>query len=439
MGQPAARVGDLHVCPMVTPGVPPIPHVGGPILPPGMPNVLIGGMPAATMGDMCVCVGPPDVIIRGSFTVLIGGRPAARMGDNTAHGGIITVGCPNVLIGDFGMGGASAFAALPSMIQAELMSGMTNQMARNLKQAVVSANGGSQPPPPKIASTPLSRTAIPRDCAYLNKPRTVESSKADFDRIRKPAKLGTPKLIKHKFPGDTAEQDALEYEVEVAGRKKKLIVPKNAPTGAKKGLPTADQIAASLGAVPGPQLDKISQVVVSPNPNPSDAYWAEQYHTPGFSSAATGGSSGVTFYPQKEWSQKFTDSTMIHESGHAYSQSLWADAKKKKAWEQAMADDGQSPSTYSDSASTEDFSESLVMYSLSKGTPCEATAKKLYPNRYAVLDGLFAPKPPAPAAPSVVPDAKPPTVVPNSSPSPPPPPEPGFFRKIWNAIKSFFS
>lgn len=100
MGKPAARVGDMHVCPMVTPGTPPIPHVGGPILPPGVPTVLIGGMPAATMGGMCVCTGPPDSIILGSIGVLIGGQPAARMGDMCAHGGTIVVGCPTVLIGE---------------------------------------------------------------------------------------------------------------------------------------------------------------------------------------------------------------------------------------------------------------------------------------------------------------------------------------------------
>ncbi|MEZ0485636.1 PAAR domain-containing protein [Fibrella aquatica] len=99
MGQPAARMGDNHVCPMVTPGTPPIPHVGGPILPPGTPTVLIGGQPAACMGDMCVCVGPPDSILMGSVTVLIGGKPAARMGDQTAHGGAIVTGLPTVLIG----------------------------------------------------------------------------------------------------------------------------------------------------------------------------------------------------------------------------------------------------------------------------------------------------------------------------------------------------
>lgn len=72
-GQPAARIGDMHVCPMVTPGTPPVPHVGGPILPPGVPTVLIGGQPAAVVGGMCVCVGPPDSIVMGCMTVLIGG------------------------------------------------------------------------------------------------------------------------------------------------------------------------------------------------------------------------------------------------------------------------------------------------------------------------------------------------------------------------------
>lgn len=96
---PAARIGDMHVCPMVTPGVPPIPHVGGPILPPGCPTVLIAGQPAARATDMCVCVGPPDTIAMGSPTVLIGNLMAARMGDPTAHGGVIVLGCPTVMIG----------------------------------------------------------------------------------------------------------------------------------------------------------------------------------------------------------------------------------------------------------------------------------------------------------------------------------------------------
>lgn len=97
---PAARLTDMHVCPMITTAGPvPVPHVGGPIVGPGAPTVLIGNMPAAVMGDTCVCVGPPDSIIKGSATVMIGGKPAARMGDNTAHGGSIVVGFPTVMIG----------------------------------------------------------------------------------------------------------------------------------------------------------------------------------------------------------------------------------------------------------------------------------------------------------------------------------------------------
>ncbi|MDQ0106211.1 putative Zn-binding protein involved in type VI secretion [Chitinophaga terrae (ex Kim and Jung 2007)] len=99
MGQPAARLSDMHVCPQVTPGAPAIPHVGGPCSGPGVPSVLIGGVPAVVVGDMAICTGPPDTIIQGSVTVLIGGKPAARMGDPTAHGGQIIAGEFTVLIG----------------------------------------------------------------------------------------------------------------------------------------------------------------------------------------------------------------------------------------------------------------------------------------------------------------------------------------------------
>lgn len=96
MGMPAARIFDMHVCPMFTG---PVPHVGGPILPPGGIPVLIGSLPAARLGDMALCVGPPDSIVKGSGTVLIGKMPAARLGDSCAHGGAIIMGCPTVLIG----------------------------------------------------------------------------------------------------------------------------------------------------------------------------------------------------------------------------------------------------------------------------------------------------------------------------------------------------
>ncbi len=96
MGMPASRISDMHVCPMFNG---PVPHVGGPILPPACLTVLIGKLPAARVSDMAICVGPPDVIAKGSTTVLIGKLPAARIGDLTAHGGNIIMGLPTVLIG----------------------------------------------------------------------------------------------------------------------------------------------------------------------------------------------------------------------------------------------------------------------------------------------------------------------------------------------------
>ncbi len=108
MPGPAATVGDMHVCPMCNPNG--SPHVGGPITGPGVPSVLIGGKPAAVMGDMCTCAGPPDMIVQGEATVLVGGKPLACMNDLTAHGGGIAGGNPTVVIGT---GGSGATAVMP--------------------------------------------------------------------------------------------------------------------------------------------------------------------------------------------------------------------------------------------------------------------------------------------------------------------------------------
>jgi uncharacterized Zn-binding protein involved in type VI secretion len=99
MGTPAARLTDQHLCPLVTPGLPPIPHVGGPIIGPCSPNVVTGKLLQARITDQCVCVGPPDVIVKGSATVFVNGLPAARIGDLCAHGGQIVTGEVTVLIG----------------------------------------------------------------------------------------------------------------------------------------------------------------------------------------------------------------------------------------------------------------------------------------------------------------------------------------------------
>lgn len=106
--KPGARVGDMHTCPMVTGTVP---HVGGPVLPPCAITVTAGGIPAARIGDLALCVGPPDTIVTGSMGVFVEGKPFARLGDHTAHGGVIVAGCPTVLVGDI-CGGAASLQGL---------------------------------------------------------------------------------------------------------------------------------------------------------------------------------------------------------------------------------------------------------------------------------------------------------------------------------------
>lgn len=133
---PAARITDMHTCPMTTG---PVPHVGGPILPPGAPTVLIDMLPAATVTTMATCVGPPDVIVRGSAGVFINFLPAARIGDNTAHGGVIIMGAPNCIIGEVG-------APSPGAAGAGAMVGGVAMMCSAAGASPPMPAGGPQPP-----------------------------------------------------------------------------------------------------------------------------------------------------------------------------------------------------------------------------------------------------------------------------------------------------
>jgi len=139
MGFPAARVGDMHICPMVTALVP---HVGGPINPPGAPTVLTGGPPQARVGDLCTCVGPLDAIAMGAMTVLVMGKPAARQFDTTAHTGMIIVGLPTVLIGD--AGGGTAVAPKGGMINGQGgIAGPANDPKQQAKALTNAAKDGT--------------------------------------------------------------------------------------------------------------------------------------------------------------------------------------------------------------------------------------------------------------------------------------------------------
>lgn len=147
---PAARIGDMHVCPMVD-GVKP--HVGGPISV-GFPTVMIGFMPAARVGDMAVCVGPPDAIAKGSMTVMIGNMPAARMGDLTTHGGTIAMGCPTVIIGDVGMGGAGTAQGTAMNAAKDAAQPFCEECAKKKAKKAAKPKKPSQPSSPDVCVTP---------------------------------------------------------------------------------------------------------------------------------------------------------------------------------------------------------------------------------------------------------------------------------------------
>ncbi len=161
-------------------------------------------------------------------------------------------------------------------------------------------------------------------------------------------------------------------------------------------LPSTSQVASSLGAIPSEQLNYVHSVVVSPNRSPSDAYWEKTYNIPDFRSEADAGADGnVHFYPIPKDVDMIPDETVVHESGHSFSKTIWPNDSDWNGWRDAMKADGRSVSKYADSSKDEDFSESLVMYTLSHGTSCEATARALFPHRYAKLDALLRPKLPA--------------------------------------------
>ena len=276
----------------------------------------------------------------------------------------------------------------------------------------------------KKAAAKQTAPTLPPGCSYLSKGQRVLPSATDFDKNRQPYSLAKSTPTLKMFQGDASPSQGTSQIATIGGHAINIIRPNVPP--AEKGtlVPSSGDIAKALGAVPANQLAKIKSVTVNSNRNPADAAWAKQYNIPNMRSEATSGAAGdVDFYPVPSASPMALDATFIHETAHTYSEQKWgADPSQWKEWPAAMKADGKSPSTYADASPAEDFSESMVMYTASKGTPCEQPARGLFPNRYQSLDKMLAPppatKPSQPAA----------------KPQPPAPKEQGFLD--W--LKSFF-
>lgn len=253
---------------------------------------------------------------------------------------------------------------------------------------------------PVIAATslrpaPQSRAAIqegfPKGCDYLDHNQgSVLASSYDFNSKRKPFTLSDGTPIEQKFPGASV-MAATRYDMKLGEKSVPIIVANALPS---KGVtPSAQQIAKSISALSEKRMQEIDRVLVSATSNPDDAYWQKLYNRPTFFSAASASKSdGITFFPWLNWTgdvlQGPVDSAVIHEAAHIYSDVLWEKPLMKKEWEAAIAADPFPPSRYASYNANEDFAETSVMYHLSKGGPCEATARQRYPARYQYLDDL---------------------------------------------------
>ncbi len=187
MGKPAARITDMHICPKTNPG--PVPHVGGPIVM-GSPNVLIGNLPAARVGDMAVCVGPPDKVSAGSSGVLINGKQAARLGDSTAHGGKIVMGMPTVLVGGGGGGGGSTGGSTDTSVKSTVTAGSPVGAAA----AVVS--GAAAAP---SSGAPGSSAPTPEDVELAKTPGNTPEQRAARTKVAKAFYKSEPSLGEKRF------------------------------------------------------------------------------------------------------------------------------------------------------------------------------------------------------------------------------------------------
>lgn len=343
---PAARKSDVLSCPS---------HGGGLIEGPCCSHVQIGGAPSARAGDAghCGSSGTLDTIRRGNPLVLIQNEPAAGMTHATAHGGMVATGCGNVFLGD----------------------------------PPVDANGNLLPVPP--------------DCMYLWKGLGSVPTRGDpaegLNELRDPFKLSPPRRDQFTFRDREDIQPVRVYLVEIRGHTIEIIEPVGgtpAPGGgwmlppAGVWVPDARMVAAGLATLSDEQLSRIRRTVISPHHRPP----------PGGAAAADarGDESLVTFFPRADpHPQSDIDWTLAHEGAHAMSHGWWAGDPPKgrtaegKAWDAAMQADARGVSRYGNTNAQEDFAEAVLMYAMTKGTPCEATARALFPARYAFLDRLF--------------------------------------------------
>jgi uncharacterized Zn-binding protein involved in type VI secretion len=307
-------------------------HGPSPITGPCFKTVRIGNQPAARKGDSATCQGTiPDPIVDGCPTVLIGNKPAARLKENCAHGGVVTGGFARVLIGN----------------------------------PPVGPDGRVIP--------------IPPECAFLKAFGSTATGK-NLSRLRDKFDLSPPTQVWQKVPGDQDVTAFDQREVVIRGHKIKIYEPiYGSPPNT--WLPDASSVAQGLATLSDEQLQHLDTVYIVPHAFVEVPTAVADYRD-GF----------VRYYPRKDsHPQSDIDWAMQHESGHALSiDVVWAkDPSAKEAWQKAIDKDRRSVTDYGETNLVEDFAEFMILFSSTRGTPCEASARALFPNRYREMDRLF--------------------------------------------------
>lgn len=225
-------------------------------------------------------------------------------------------------------------------------------------------------------------------CSFLN-PRTtgtVRAPQAAFDRLRNAsgtATLSTPQPKASQAWPDGGSSAALEQDITIDGRAIRVIRPTDADA-AGKNLPTTAQVAEALRAIPASQRAHTSRVILSPRAHPSS--------TATRTIAGEAGSGEITLFPvHSAQSQNDFDNRLTHESGHNYQGSLWNSGAAVREWQTAATADNRLPSPYAGENTGDDFCEFGILYNTARGTPCEASARQLYPNRWAKMVAYQSP------------------------------------------------
>jgi len=227
-------------------------------------------------------------------------------------------------------------------------------------------------------------------------PSVVAGLPAIAEPSRAPYQINGPTQADNTFASGPAR--ASRYDVELDGRTIPVFLSQDIEP--KDGvMHSLDEVVRGLAALPASSRALIKQVNMDGKRNPSDAYWGEVYHDPGFRSYMTAGAAGVVdIYPTVyRQTQHACDASLIHETGHILSGRTWGNWQSDPrwaGWDAASQKDGLSPSTYARSSRTEDFSETLTLYQLSKGTPYEAEYRAMFPARWAAMEAVLAAPPP---------------------------------------------